>query len=186
MGNADAAIAAARCIHASDDFFYAVFGLEESLLLSTLAALMADTGSDLGSTRVLADAGNVCGAYAAYPTNEAATRQAATAKTLLRVAGSEMAAAMARLREFSALVPPLPDASFYLAKIGVLPEARGEGIGAALLEDFESEAAGRGLCSLCLHVRAENERAVRFYERHGWTRTDQRADGYSLMQKKYA
>jgi ribosomal protein S18 acetylase RimI-like enzyme len=48
----------------------------------------------------------------------------------------------------------------------VRPESRGRGIGATLLESCIAEARRAGLEMLTLTVTAENEAAVRLYERH--------------------
>jgi ribosomal protein S18 acetylase RimI-like enzyme len=48
------------------------------------------------------------------------------------------------------------------------PEFRGRGIGTALLTYAETEAKEHGETRLGLAVGIENDRAVRFYERHGF------------------
>lgn len=65
--------------------------------------------------------------------------------------------------------------SAYIERIAVAAEHEGQGIASALLECF-SDAAG---CELVLDVRVSNERAVRFYERHGFTRLALRRRLYS-------
>ena len=46
------------------------------------------------------------------------------------------------------------------------------GVGRALLERLEKEAKRVGYLEVWLETRAVNERAVRFYERHGYGRID--------------
>ena len=46
------------------------------------------------------------------------------------------------------------------------------GVGAAVLHFLEREAAGLGYAALRLSTRRVNERAVAFYERHGYARID--------------
>ena len=50
----------------------------------------------------------------------------------------------------------------------VRPEARGVGLGAVLLDACIAEARQAGLEMLTLSVTAENEGAVRLYDRHGF------------------
>jgi ribosomal protein S18 acetylase RimI-like enzyme len=50
----------------------------------------------------------------------------------------------------------------------VRPESRGRGIGALLLEAGIAEARHAGLEMLTLTVTAENDAAIRLYERHGF------------------
>ncbi len=52
----------------------------------------------------------------------------------------------------------------------VLPEARGSGVGQALMEAVEEEARSRGVAALDLMVVDSNDVARRFYERYGFTR----------------
>jgi ribosomal protein S18 acetylase RimI-like enzyme len=59
-----------------------------------------------------------------------------------------------------------------LETIYVLAEARGEGIGRRLMETATADLTERGFRSVTLWVLAANDRARRFYERHGW-----RSDG---------
>lgn len=50
----------------------------------------------------------------------------------------------------------------------VVPEHRGEGHGTALLHAAEDALAKRGVDHVTLEVLADNERARRFYRRHGY------------------
>ncbi len=58
---------------------------------------------------------------------------------------------------------------FYLA---VSPSAWGRGVGTSLLQNVETEARDNGRTVLELWVIDDNERAVRVYERAGFTRTE--------------
>ncbi|NBD28759.1 MAG: GNAT family N-acetyltransferase [Alphaproteobacteria bacterium] len=57
---------------------------------------------------------------------------------------------------------------FLMDGIIVAPEARGQGIGTALLEAIAQEAAGRGYSELRLDVIDSNPRARALYERQGF------------------
>jgi len=52
--------------------------------------------------------------------------------------------------------------------LAVLPEARGAGIGGALLDEVRELAAELGIKHIQLPVRTANEGALRFYERQGF------------------
>lgn len=56
----------------------------------------------------------------------------------------------------------------YIPTIEVLPEWRGQGIGATLLERLEESAMDHNSVALWLHVDAENANAIRLYERSGY------------------
>ena len=50
------------------------------------------------------------------------------------------------------------------------PEARGTGVAQALIADAEVRVAAAGYDLIWLDVVAQNERAIRFYEKSGWRR----------------
>lgn len=62
--------------------------------------------------------------------------------------------------------------------IGILPAARRQGLGAALLEAVIGDAAGRGVTRLHLEVSARNEAAISLYEKAGFARTGLRRKYY--------
>lgn len=66
-------------------------------------------------------------------------------------------------------LPSISESAVMLRSIGVMPEARGGGAAALLLESFEQLAFERGAEQVCLTTdEEENERAQRFYQRHGY------------------
>lgn len=64
-----------------------------------------------------------------------------------------------------------------LYSIATRPEARGKGVGTALLAASEAAARQRGCRALRLEVRADNAGAIRLYEQLGYRRIA-RLDGY--------
>jgi GNAT superfamily N-acetyltransferase len=54
-----------------------------------------------------------------------------------------------------------------LKELFVLPEQRSAGIGNALMAWIEREARTAGACRIDWHVKRENLRGIRFYERFG-------------------
>ncbi len=66
-----------------------------------------------------------------------------------------------------------------LARLGVLPNERGRGIGLALVLQALEEWQMRGVSSVFLEVRASNEVAVRLYERAGFATIGKRANYYA-------
>ncbi|MFC9977795.1 ribosomal protein S18-alanine N-acetyltransferase [Spirillospora sp. NPDC127200] len=62
--------------------------------------------------------------------------------------------------------------------IGVRPDRRGSGLGAALLTELLEEAARRGSEAVFLEVRADNAPAQRLYERFGFERVGLRRRYY--------
>lgn len=52
--------------------------------------------------------------------------------------------------------------------MGLLPEARGQGVGERLLRACIDKARTKGLTRIYLHVRADSQRAIRLYRRVGF------------------
>lgn len=67
----------------------------------------------------------------------------------------------------------------WIGGMGVVPEARGHGLGAALMRAVLAEARGLGLRSVDLEVLVQNAPAIRIYEALGFRRT-RRLDVWSL------
>jgi ribosomal protein S18 acetylase RimI-like enzyme len=60
------------------------------------------------------------------------------------------------------------DAELY--QLFVSAQSRGSGVAAALLADGEARLAASGVQTAWLACAIGNERAARFYEKHGWHR----------------
>jgi len=65
-----------------------------------------------------------------------------------------------------------------LYSLATAPEARGQGVGAALLAAVADAAQRRGSRALKLEVRTDNAAAIRLYERHGFRRIGRYARYY--------
>jgi ribosomal protein S18 acetylase RimI-like enzyme len=68
----------------------------------------------------------------------------------------------------------------YIQTIEVAPEARGRGIGRALLGRLEDSALAAGAELIRLHVDAENAKAIRLYEAQGYRCQGRQEDYYPL------
>lgn len=66
----------------------------------------------------------------------------------------------------------------WLISLGVSTRASGRGIGMALLQAIEAAARQRGFAALKLETRADNDAAIRLYERVGYRRTGLKRDYY--------
>lgn len=65
-----------------------------------------------------------------------------------------------------------------LANLCVRPEQFGSGLAVRLLEEVLARLAARGVSQCFLEVRESNERARRFYERHGFREVGRRKRYY--------
>ncbi len=67
-------------------------------------------------------------------------------------------------------VPKPSDGAYYINNIAVSPDARGRGIGERLLSHVIDRSRKAGYSAVELDVTTVNEGAIRFYERHGFTK----------------
>ncbi|WP_231445848.1 GNAT family N-acetyltransferase [Brevibacterium zhoupengii] len=77
-------------------------------------------------------------------------------------------------RDSAEVLGRLPDTAGLgqLAAINLHPDAFGTGAGADLLHALEEELRAMGFTRAYLMVAEGNERAMRFYAKHGWHRTE--------------
>lgn len=92
--------------------------------------------------------------------------------TILLVAeieGIVIGYAVVLLRHVSAELPEQQQAATaHLSKMYVLPEHHGSGASGALMSRVLEDAARAGMNTIWLGVNQHNERAQKFYSRHGW------------------
>lgn len=67
----------------------------------------------------------------------------------------------------------------HLVTLAVAPDRQGRGIGQRLLIECLALASASGLRSVALEVRPSNERAIRLYERYGFTRAGRLPNYYA-------
>jgi len=88
-----------------------------------------------------------------------------------------VASAEERIVAYAGLCAYPPHES-YVQTIAVAPDAQGHGLGTTLLAALVEESQRRGCKRLDLEVRADNDAAIRLYERHGFTRIGLRRGYY--------
>ena len=69
--------------------------------------------------------------------------------------------------------------------MAVLPDQQGKGIAEALLNAAESELRTAGCTRITLDTTAPLERAIRFYEKHGYRRSGKVTDFFSMPLLDY-
>lgn len=69
-----------------------------------------------------------------------------------------------------------------LVVIGVDPAYQGKGYGSLLLQEFERRALQYGIKKLQLSVKADNNQAIRAYQRNGWYPGEQQGESLSMYK----
>ena len=78
------------------------------------------------------------------------------------------------------------DGEGHLRGMAVLPEQQGKGLAEALLERAESQLLECGCARVTLDTTAPLERAIRFYEKHGYRATGRVTDFFGMPLYEYA
>ncbi|MGZ4835775.1 MAG: GNAT family N-acetyltransferase [Terriglobales bacterium] len=73
----------------------------------------------------------------------------------------------------------------HLRGMAVLPEWQGHGIAEELLQSAELELAGRGCSRITLDTTEPLQRAMRFYEKHGYVASGRTADFFGMPLHEY-
>ncbi len=145
-------------------------------LLPTLWAKMAPSGLDgaaVGEALVTAEDGDFSYRNGFIAEQDGAKtggligyRLPATPKPI----GPDVPEVFVGIEELAHLVP----GHWYINFMAVVPEGRGQGVGAALLEEAENQARESGSPGLALIVAATNENAIRVYQRAGYIERERR------------
>lgn len=98
------------------------------------------------------------------------TAIARAAVPIARAASSRLPRLLGRLNQIEAVHRRQPDSHWYLEYIGTRQEARGTGLGSALLSDALARTDAEGTP---VYLESSNSRNLPFYERHGFTVTEQ-------------
>ncbi len=65
--------------------------------------------------------------------------------------------------------------------VAVVPSARSKGVGSALLTTLFERARAAGFRALSLSVDRYNDAAIALYERHGFTRVEEKGDSLTMV-----
>jgi ribosomal protein S18 acetylase RimI-like enzyme len=147
-------------------------GVDAEHFAHTILRRMFEAGKNLFSYQYATFAevdGEAAGLELSYP---ARMMKALAARTLLRylvTAGPTTALRMIwRSFPLQSITEAAPDA-YFLGHLGVLPQFEGRGLGRQLLGWAENRARSAGTSRITLTVDADNERAMRLYERAGFS-----------------
>jgi ribosomal protein S18 acetylase RimI-like enzyme len=168
----------------ADPHFFNLFDPEcAGKLLIAMDQLHMDSSSDFYRPLVARNDQNVLGFLYAYPYKEMFSRQATSLRQFINCSDNPRALrpSLAALSSSKGRIVNLN--SYYLARIYVLPIARGFKVGEFLMRNYERNAVALGMSSLSLHVRSENTRAQNFYARLGFKFSDGLTHGYLSMEK---
>ena len=165
---ADVAAVAWDLETATDRMFSLLLG---SRWESVLRSVIAQPGHawSVGRARVAEIDGTLAGVLLGAPASVAEpdlTREVGHGWTRLRLAGVGLAC-----QPFLSFMSRHHPDEWYITAVSVKPEARGQGVAAALLRDAIARARSAGMSSITLDMDTKNATAHRLYLREGFTVT---------------
>jgi ribosomal protein S18 acetylase RimI-like enzyme len=179
---ADAA-AIARLLHLSAADMYDRFSGGRERALRVLERSVAEPGNASSAEVVwlVELEGEIAGAMAAFPVEEAAPRSRAFLRLALRGAPPWRWPNALYLYWAGGRAAPSPPASaFYVDALATDPALRRRGAARALLAQAEREARGRGLPNIALDTTISNESARALYASEGFDEVAYRPPGRGL------
>jgi ribosomal protein S18 acetylase RimI-like enzyme len=118
---------------------------------------------------VVEDDGAVIGLAVRLPGREWRRLRVPSGLVMMRAAGRRHVRTLLRRgRIQDRLIPPVPRDAMFVPGVAVVPDRRGQGVGTLLLGRVIAEAADQGLRAVVLDVDADNEDAIRLYQRIGF------------------
>lgn len=160
--------------------YYDLIGADRTIVEEQIADELGESGTELEHTFVATVGSEVAGMYSCINTDLLPSAMMEGTLKLLRGLDPRVRLEfLSQLRESRPSLPDLPENSLYLARVAVAGEYRGQGVAEALMEDFFHRRRSEASC--CLHVLAENTRALRFFERLGFERLGEEESGYLSM-----
>lgn len=136
---------------------------------------------------VAVDGAGIVGVVIATPGSEWRRQRVWTGLVMLRAGFARARTLLRSGALLDELTPAVPADSVYVASLAVAPDARGRGVGSALMASVEAEARRRGAARLALDVSRANAGGRAFYARLGFVEArTTAATGFLRLEKSLA
>lgn len=146
--------------------FYSLVPLEKQRLHDLLGNSIGARGSELQHALMAGAAPFPLGIATWLPVSQLRSAQQVSTVTLMRqIDRAEMGEFRRAVAAYGEGVEPIDAEGTYCSRITVAAEARGQGIGRALLHRLHSDG---GHADVWLHVSADNDRAIAVYRKAGF------------------
>jgi ribosomal protein S18 acetylase RimI-like enzyme len=175
----DGPLAAPLILESGESLFCYLFYPERGRTIDLIARLFAWEANEFTfeSSWIAEQEGAVRGVAQLVDRRELARNENGTGRAITAELGLfGLLRRLPRFGRFGKLVAPIGDDALYLKMLAVNAARRGQGIGTRLLDHAGELAQKRGLTSVALDVRADNDGALRLYERFGFVRGELSTD----------
>ncbi|HAR40977.1 MAG TPA: GNAT family N-acetyltransferase [Coprothermobacter sp.] len=149
-------------------FFSKLFGEERAV---ELLQLLYEHDNNLFSFShcLFAQDGDILGLVMGYDWQTKQREQLGTGYLMIKHLGLQFFKVLPALLKLDAQVSRISREDYYIAFLAVYQQVQTRGVGTALMKRAEEDAVSCGAKFVCLDVETENENAVQFYEKRGYT-----------------
>lgn len=149
-------------------FFSKLFGEERAV---ELLQLLYEHDNNLFSFShcLFAQDGDILGLVMGYDWQTKQREQLGTGYLMIKHLGLQFFKVLPALLKLDAQVSRISREDYYIAFLAVYQQVQTRGVGTALMKRAEEDAVSCGAKFVCLDVETENENAVRFYQKRGYT-----------------
>lgn len=151
--------------------YYARLSENKAATALALNSEFDEPHTELGTTHAAFRHDVMAGMIAAYPAEEMADRQRASLFCHLECDALNQERVLSAASVQARAIPTLPVSHFYIARIAITVDFRGLGVADTLINHVKSAVPTSRPISL--HVHKDNGRAMAFYRRMGFVRTDE-------------
>jgi len=155
--------------------YYEVDGIEEAEMANAVAAILGDPGSEIGKGFAALCGDQVAGILNFIKAESLpGARLVGAQKLLKQLSGESVKVFREHLRNYNADFGDVPGGSLYLSRIAIGKGYRGTGLAGQMMERYltlNNDSEEKQTC-FSLHVDRNNERAIAFYRKFGFTSED--------------
>lgn len=159
-------LAAAELVRISLPAYYDLFNIEPAKLLDAIRRQFRVSGSEVSSGMALLDS-DTAGVFFGLPMHQLRRAQLLGLMALKTCAIRDPAALAESVKALRDQIEPPPSEGHYLTRFAVRADRRGSGAADRLIDAFLASVPAAH--QAVLHVHRDNVRALRFYERHGFS-----------------
>jgi len=150
-------------------FFLKLFGEEKAVELLQLLYEHDNNLFSFSHCLFAQDGDDILGLVMGYDWQTKQREQLGTGYLMIKHLGLQFFKVLPALLKLDAQVSRISREDYYIAFLAVYQQVQTRGVGTALMKRAEEDAVSCGAKFVCLDVETENENAVRFYEKRGYT-----------------
>ncbi len=160
--------------------FYDLLPVSEDERANLIESQLSSESTELSNTKAFIKKDKILGVFTAFPSKQLKALQMGSAINFLKnLPPDSKNDYLKDLKKYSTKVGEAPENSYYLSRISVAEKEMGADLASSLLEQFFLD--GKGFDLFGLHVHKENHRAIRFFQKSGFKRSESPGEEFNIM-----